>query len=401
MVTFFGSLAMNFCKTRQARKGATVAGLSCAGVWLGEVISNIHHTASMKTIKTLFLVLFITLILFWVAAEGFSHYSIYHYYHSDTQANAYLQTMLLYQDVNHFMDKRNHNDLNSDNIRYHRESTDHKKKDINVVFLGDSFVYGFLLSHQASIPYQFEEIAREKFSEKSINGINFGWASGSPYIELNLLKKLGKKYRPDVVVLDLDLGDFSDDIRYEMMDKQQTIYRFGTLLPFTTLLLDTFSKKLDAKNYEKFVGHPKSQLFINERPLKDSLPYLKNHTEKNIDAIYKYTTNKLGAKFILFINPKTFHYNENESPNNWLKDIIKKTPYSFEIFDYIQNMSEIKPYPVISLLPIFKATRIFPTAFDNDAHWNRAGYKIAATEMVEQCRKLGCFNKPSPSSPKE
>ena len=34
MVALVGSPAMNVCKLRQARKGATVAGTSCAGVWL-------------------------------------------------------------------------------------------------------------------------------------------------------------------------------------------------------------------------------------------------------------------------------------------------------------------------------------------------------------------------------
>lgn len=36
MVAFIGPLAMNICKPRQARKGATVAGTSCAEMWLVE-----------------------------------------------------------------------------------------------------------------------------------------------------------------------------------------------------------------------------------------------------------------------------------------------------------------------------------------------------------------------------
>jgi len=343
-------------------------------------------------LKTFFIIVANTLLLFILSAEIYSHYQIYHYDHSQDKASAYLQRILLYRDVNHYMDKRNHDDLNSDNIRYQLEANNIKPEDRNVIFLGDSFVFGFLLSHRAAIPYQFEEIARTQFPTKSIHGINFGWVSASPYLELNLLKKLGEKYKPDIVILDLDLGDFYDDAAYETVAQRRSIYRFADWLPFTTYTLENLIGELSDQQYEKIMGFPKSQLFVNERPLETSLPYLEKYTHKNLDALNDYTQNVLHAKFIVFVNPKTFHYNEKESPNNWLKDVVKRTPYSFEIFNYIDTLAKESPYPVISLLPTFQKTTVFPTAFDKDAHWNRAGYKIAATEMVEQCKRLGCFN---------
>jgi hypothetical protein len=390
MVASFGPLAVDRCKPRQARKGATVVDDSGAGVWLEEVIFP-SGAMRMKTLKTLLLIGFITIGLLWISAEFYSHYQIRHYYQSNVKANPFLQQMLLYRDVNHFMDKRNHDDLNNDNIRYHREATDISDNDTNIIFLGDSFIFGFLLSHRAAIPYQFEEIAQTQFPQQKINGINFGWVSASPYIELNLLKKLGEKYQPDVVILDLDIGDFHDDIRYQFMKENRSIYKFSRWLPFTTLFLELNANKLSDKSFERWVGFPKSQLFVNERPLQQSLPYLQKYTEKNIDALHDYATKELGAKFIVFVNPKTFHYNEKESADNWLKDIVRRTHYSFEIFDYVDELSRSKPYPVISLLPAFQKTTVFPTAFEKDAHWNREGYKVAATEMVEECKQLGCF----------
>lgn len=345
----------------------------------------------IKALKTLLQISLITLVLLWLCVELYSHYQIRHYYQSRDKAHPFLQQMLLYGDVNHFMDKRNHDDLNSDNIRYHREASELSAKDNNIIFLGDSFVFGFLLSHRAAMPYQFEEIARAQFPGANINGINFGWVSASPYLELNLLKQLGKKYQPDVVILDLDIGDFHDDIRYQFMAEHRSLYRFSHLLPFTTLLLEMAANRLSDESFERWTGFPKSQLFANERPLQQSRPYLQQYTEKNIDALYQYTTEELGAKFIVFVNPKTFHYNEKEAANNWLKNVVRRTPYSFEIFDYVDELSQTKPYPVISLLPAFQKTTIFPTAFEQDAHWNREGYKVAATEMVAQCKKAGCF----------
>ena len=40
MVALVGPPAMNVCKLRQARKGATVADISCAGVWLMRVATQ-------------------------------------------------------------------------------------------------------------------------------------------------------------------------------------------------------------------------------------------------------------------------------------------------------------------------------------------------------------------------
>jgi len=49
MVASFGPLAVKRCKPRQARKGATVADASGAGVWLEEVIFLIRQGGSWKT----------------------------------------------------------------------------------------------------------------------------------------------------------------------------------------------------------------------------------------------------------------------------------------------------------------------------------------------------------------
>jgi len=345
-----------------------------------------------KIIKSSLIILLNSFLLFIVVAEIYTRYQIYHYDHSQDKASAYLQRVLLYRDVNHFMDKRNHDDLNSDNIRYQHEASDIQAKDTNVLFLGDSFVYGFLLSLRAAIPYQFEEIAQPQFPDRKINGINFGWVSASPYLELNLLKKLGKKYQPDVVILDLDLGDFYDDAIYENIAERKSIYRFASYVPFSTFVIENMVLQFSDSHYESIMGFPKSQLFVNERTVDQSIPYGEKYTHKNLDAIYQYTTQELHAKFIVFVNPKTFHYNEKEAANNWLKDIVKRTPYSFEIFKYIDTLTAESPYPIISLLPTFQKTKVFPTAFEKDAHWNRDGYKVAATEMVEQCKRLGCFS---------
>jgi hypothetical protein len=345
-----------------------------------------------KFFKILFLVLINTLLLFLAAIEIYTQQQISKYHAGEMPSNIFLERILLYGDVNHFMNPKNHDDLNTDNIRFHREASDIRDEDISVIFLGDSFVYGFLLSHRAAIPYQFEEIAEQKYPNKTIHGVNFGWVSASPLLELELLKKIGHRYKPDVVILDLDLGDFHDDAVYELIRERRRIFILADWLPATTFLIEGFLNQLSPAQYQNVMGIPKAHLYVNENPINVSRPFMEAYTIKNVDLIYQYTTEVLGAKFIFAVNPKTFHYNEKESPLNWQKDIVRRTPHSFEIFEYLKELSKSKPYPIITLLEAFQKTDVFPTAFERDAHWNRAGYRIAATELVRQCELNGCFD---------
>ena len=41
------------------------------------------------------------------------------------------------------------------------------------------------------------------------------WVSSSPLLNLRLLRDVGHKYRPDLVVYSLDMTDFRDDLHYE------------------------------------------------------------------------------------------------------------------------------------------------------------------------------------------
>ena len=177
-----------------------------------------------KFFKITAIIAFNTFLIFIVCAEFYYHKQIKAYRTGEIKSDKILQRMLLYTDANHFMQQRNYDDLNSDNIRSQIEASEIKAEDTNIIFLGDSFVYGFLLSHHAAIPYQFEEIAQPQFPHQKINGINFGWISSSPLLSNNLLKKIGKKYKPDVVILDLDLGDFYDDLRYDAITNKKSIF---------------------------------------------------------------------------------------------------------------------------------------------------------------------------------
>src|SRR5262245_30935053 len=90
-------------------------------------------------------------------------------------------------DVDHRMKAGSAPDLNSDGIRSAREPEEFAPDGLNVIFLGDSFVYGDRLASSEAIPAVFEQIARRQLGREDIRVANFAWASSSPLLSLRLL----------------------------------------------------------------------------------------------------------------------------------------------------------------------------------------------------------------------
>lgn len=105
----------------------------------------------------------------------------------------YPDVMRLLGDIDHRMEP-NGKAINSDGIRYPLEADMVRTDDVNVLFLGDSFVYGFGLAPHKALPVVLEGMAREKLPDRRINIINFGWTSSSPYLSLRLLRDIGARY---------------------------------------------------------------------------------------------------------------------------------------------------------------------------------------------------------------
>ena len=75
----------------------------------------------------------------------------------------------LVDNVDH-RNKPNSGDINSDGIRSRFESEHFEEEDFNILFLGDSFVYGLNLPDaEKAFPQQFERISRGLHPEKRIN----------------------------------------------------------------------------------------------------------------------------------------------------------------------------------------------------------------------------------------
>lgn len=296
----------------------------------------------------------------------------------------------------HRMPPHSASDINSDGVRSRREAADFREEDFNIIFLGDSFTYGLWLNDDQSIPAIFEKMARESYPDAHINVVNFGWVSSSPILSLRLLKDIGKKYHPDLIIQIIDMTDVGDDMYYDAIINRRGIYVIGQYMPTLTLLLQKVIREHTEwdKVSQWMFGLPRKHYFIVEQPIEESIyafDFMKNH----IDETHLYAKNELSAKYMMFVMPRYFQYRPSESPDDWeakMGEYSVPGPYSMEPFEYYDRLQQQVAYPVYSLLPDFKNTTVKQTVFPNDAHLNTDGAIVAAQAIFNNCEKEDCFS---------
>ena len=331
----------------------------------------------MVLVRKAFLILLVTLILFEILGQR--------YFFRDK--------LYFVNDVDHRMVPNSAPDVNSDGIRSFRESWDFPPESRNIIFLGDSFIHGYRLPLEQSVPHLLEQIAREAHPEAPIQIANFGWISSSPLLSRRLLQDLGARYAPDVVLLALDMSDFEDELKYRKLIERPGIYRALDHLPITLLAVKQILRKTPPLNslHEALFGYPAKRFFIDDQPFEELLPYYEE-VRRSIEEIDRFTREELGARFILFLFPRNYQYSDREAPRNWESRYYKNLgPYALEPFEYFDSIRDELAFPIYSLLDDFRQTDVFPTCYENDPHWTAAGSQVAAEAVFRYCSEEDCF----------
>jgi len=321
------------------------------------------------------------------------------------QAVAASEWVSLARDVDHRMkpyDKKFF--TNSDGIRSEREASSIGENDYNIIFLGDSFIYGFLLTHKEfPPPAQLETILRAHYSRNDINVWNFGWTTSSPVLELRLLKDLGKKYHPDLVILAVDMSDYRDDYFYRHLIKGDGAYEYIKKYPRTMYVFKQLLTYVDGftgwhKDVFGYVGN--GRYFAATQPLEDTRVQF-DELYDSLNQVYDYCHNELHVPLLVIIPPRHWQYTDKESPNTWESGAFDALgPYVLENYRYFDEKRPATPYPLISLLDDFKNSGVFPTTFDKDSHWNQHGAKLAAEAVFNHAQQGGYFASLDPSAPR-
>jgi hypothetical protein len=206
------------------------------------------------------------------------------------------------------------------------------------------------------------------------------------------------------------MTDFHDDLRYERRLREEEDFEFdtsavverliATQLPWASsatkivrLATDRL-RSVDRGRREALldtlrVPGKDERYFIARRPLEESRPAIEAGVMQNLDDMYWFTHDVLGAEMALVIYPRAFQYSRRESPRNWERGYEVLGPYATEAFRYFEETGDSLPYPVISLLSDFEETEEFPLHFANDPHWNERGADFMARSVLGHMRSRG------------
>jgi hypothetical protein len=302
-------------------------------------------------------------------------------------------------DLDHRMKPNKAQGINQDGLRCAFEAENFSDQTLNIIFLGDSFAYGWDLDPTIDpFPQLVEKRIAEMNPPRPVRTINFGWVSSSPLLSDRLLRDVGKKYRPSLVILCLDLTDFHDDLRYAYGDRDDT---WGaTPLEFVVDRIglgDVYAELVRRWELTHQIGEyfgtkallPVDRFFIVNQPLDKSRPFTPE-IEKNILHIWEYCKEELRTKFILVMLPRNIQYTDRESPHNREARMYKPLgPYVLEPLRWLDEFKKRVEFPCHSLLDDFKNATEFPLCFDDDPHWNEAGHRIAAQGIIRILRQEG------------
>lgn len=301
----------------------------------------------------------------------------------------------LIEDPDHRHKPHEKDDINADGIRSTRDSVEFNADGFNIVFLGDSYTYGYQLTAEQSPPMRFEMAANTLFPDRNIRVANFGWSSSSPYLSFRLLKDIGKKYHPDLVVLVMDVTDYKDDFFYQHIIERQGSYAFIIDHPVLAHIARKIARATDRYTgwQQQLLGYPDfSTYFLFHQPYEQSVPFFERSYQNLLD-IHEFTKNELHAQFIVFVPPRHWQYTDKESPQSWEKHNYEAMgPHVLNNYLYFDKQSKTAPFPIISLLDDFKNSAAFPTTFEKDSHWNADGAELAARLMFNHCLELKCFD---------
>ena len=276
-----------------------------------------------------------------------------------------------------------------------------------IALLGDSFIVGYELPLNKTISKVLEKKLNENNKNAKYEAINMGLRGFGTTGEAVFLEKDGIKYNPDIVVLNLFVGnditkiDFgvSGSIPKEVFENNDDLENIS--LPVTKiqklkhfifrnyftysyvnkLMNDIKNKGIDAGYYNDIAETINKEWTANtEEKLEKAeviLRHLKRYTEKK------------GIKLLVVLVPAREQVDERK-----LSELVEKFGFGKSQMD-IQKAQRIllqfgkeSNIPMLDLLLEFRKRNMNNSFyFETDGHWNEKGNQLAAQLIFEELKK--------------
>ena len=288
-------------------------------------------------------------------------------------------------------------EINEDRIRFKGVASDLADEDFVVLFLGDSFTHGVNLAYEDTYPSAFERVASGLDCSARVRAVNAGWTSASPLLALRLAREIGPRYRPDLVVYNLDMTDFHDDLLYEKRLRGGGDLEVDAGRAFLQLLdrafpvlarhrprLEGARGLLRTRAGDESAGNgpplPADRFFATSRPLERSVADIERGVVQNLEALDDLSRDVLGARFAVVVYPRAYQYSLRESPDSWEQHEYEALgPWVREPFRYFEEEAPRLPFPGPERrCRRSRSRREFPLFQADDPHWNEAGARLMA-----------------------
>lgn len=312
------------------------------------------------------------------------------------------------------------------------------EKIIRLMVIGDSYTFGVGAANDQTIPAVLEENLKK--SGYDVEVINAGVGHESPICHLRNLKYIHLQYKPDAVVLLLDMTDLNDDYSHEkraLMDKDGDPYRFSSSYEYGELdwwrfcinhsafckylhnkVVRTYGKikALGFRGYikAKLSGKKAKSVIANKKELKsDADPIQYDHLffmrgkEKEADirrhwqrsAKYlnriKSILDEHGIPFVLGMYPHGIYVGDDqwgEGRKYWGFQ-QNKTYTDYLPFNIVSDYANSEKIPFINALNSFVvAPKDVKYFYDYDGHMTPAGYKIVAETISKDSNLLNILD---------
>lgn len=294
---------------------------------------------------------------------------------------------------------------NEDGLRSPWSRAAFREQGIRVAVLGDSFAFGYGLPAEETFSAGLEERLRRRLGRDDVAVLNAGIITYSPLLARALFEDVVSLYEPGLVLLLVDVSDVADDHLYagqqarpgrprrfavEEQPLPRSRLRHLALWNLATPVQRAVAAWRPAPalrgrrpgRIEIDGEEQRDHFFVLRHPLEKTRPFFEAMLA-NIDALARHVR-AAGSAFAVVVGPRHVHWDASESPNNPEARLYGDTPvWHGEYLRFFEQVAPRRDYPIVELLPAFRASPTRPLVFDHDPHWNADGHALVAEVLAE------------------
>jgi lysophospholipase L1-like esterase len=287
------------------------------------------------------------------------------------------------------------------------------KKTFRILMLGDSFTEGYGVVAKNTFSNQLQNLLQNQYLDHKIEVINAGMRGYSPILEYLFLKKKGLKLEPDLVIVNVDATDVTDEAAYyrvaQFEDSGQIIRvsdRTGKVplthkLHFFASRYSLFYKKISnmlitifhsfittsSESSQPRLGYFEEDVLVALREnVNVDYDVLWHLPKKSLNLIHS-LTQKQQIPLIITVYPYGIQVNGDEWPGRTQNHFQLNKIYPVKNMETIQSFAQQQNIPFINMLNSFRNADTSPLFFRLDGHFTLYGHSVFSQTLFEYLQK--------------